>query len=178
MIADDAFDSVLELQRNIIILQALHIIAREAGEIGHDLKNPFNLGAFKGQPSRHDHANIAGTEDHKALAGHETFYIYPALGGAGSIYTRRACAGQAHLGARAFTAAHGKDQCFGLKFLNAALPAGNEQPPVRCGFKDHAVQKGFHLEIVGFFNKALSVAGAGQVFFKYFHAKTVMDALQ
>jgi len=87
---DDAFDRMAQVQRNIIIQQALDVVARQPGQVGHNFQHAVHMGAFQRQAAGHNHANIARAEDHELFARHVTFHVHPALGSARRIDARRA----------------------------------------------------------------------------------------
>ena len=123
VIADDPFHGMAEVERNVVIHQALDIIAGQTRQERHHFENTFHFCTFKGEAAGHDHADIAGTQNNKAFAGHKSFHVHPALGGTGGKYSRWARAGDADLSARFFATAHREDDGPGLDIHNTAALA-------------------------------------------------------
>jgi len=166
-----------EVERNIVIHQALHVVAGEAGEEGHHFQHALHLRAFQRQAAGHDHADVARAEDDVALAGHIAFHVDPALGGAGGVHAGRACAGDADLGAGALAAAHGQHDGARLHIHKPAALAAGQDAPLRADIQHHGVEQRLDAQRQGLIDEALGVGWAGQVFVEHLQAKTVVDTL-
>ena len=60
LISMDRSNRMAQVQRNVIVIQALFNVAGKAAGVWLDLKHSLDIGSLKGQTSGHDHADITG----------------------------------------------------------------------------------------------------------------------
>src|SRR5450830_327244 len=177
VVADDALDRMLQLKWNIVVLKALHIVARQAGQEGHDFQHSFYLGTFEGKSARHDHANVARAKNHEALARHKAFDIDKALGCSRGIHARWPCSRQSNLCSRSLTAAHGEHQSPRVKLEKAGRPACHIHMPFARHIECHRIQQRIDVKPCKLINEMLRIGRTWHILLEYLEAKSVMNAL-
>ena len=174
--AMDLGDGVAEIERDIVVIQTLHDVARQAGGVRHQLEHCLHMSAFQRHAACHDHADIAGAEDDDLLAGHPVVEVHVSLRGACGEHARRTLAGNAQCAAAALLAAHGKHHSLCLILAQAAAGGGGDDTILR-----QAQHRGAglvrDLTLVHFINERLCIFRAGQALAEAAQTETVMDAL-
>ena len=127
-----------EKERDVVVLEALHHIPGEAAGVREDLNYCKHLRTLEGEPPRHDHPDVPGTEDHDPLPDHEVFEVDEMLGSPCCVDPCGSGPRDPDGSSRAFPAPHGKDDCACLYHLET-IRCGSDDPPFRGKFQDHAV---------------------------------------
>src|SRR5450759_4616652 len=177
VVADNALDRMLQLEWNIVVQKALHIVARQAGQEGHDFQHSFYLGTFKGKPACHDHADVARAQNHEALARHEAFDINKALGRSRSIHARRSCSRQSNLCPRSFTAAHSQHQSPRVQFDKTGRLTRHIHMPFAGHIECHRIQQRINVKLCKLIDKTLRIGRTCQVLLECLEAKSIMNTL-
>ena len=171
-----------EIERDAVVLQALHDVAGQAAGIGHQLDAGQHFGALQRQAAGHDQADVAGPQNDGPAAHHVALDVHKTLGRAGGKDAGRALAGDGDGAAGALAAAHGQHHRLGRKQLIAlfavdgvdlvgpAVPAGHQ-------LQHHRVQPDFHAGLFQQADVAAGVLRAGQLLAKAVQAEAVVDAL-
>ena len=174
--AMDLGDGVAEIERDIVVIQTLHDVARQAGGVRHQLEHCLHMSAFQRHAACHDHADIAGAEDDDLLAGHPVVEVHVSLRGACGEHARRTLAGNAQCAAAALLAAHGKHRSLCLILAQAAAGGGGDDT-IRRQAQHRGAGLVRDLTLVHFINERLCIFRAGQALAEAAQTETVMDAL-
>ena len=81
--AQNVCNSMAQIKRNLIILEALYNVPVETGRIRHDFDTGKDFGALQRHSSGHNQPDIAGTKDDYTLSGHHPFKVDIFLSGSG-----------------------------------------------------------------------------------------------
>ena len=167
-----------QVERDVVVVQALHDVAVEAGGERHQLDAGEHLRALQRHAARHDEADVAGAEDHHALAGHVALQVDELLRGTGGVDAGAAGARGAQRAARTLAAAHREDDRLGGDDLHA-VRARNAGHGVRLAVHGEDGRVGLDLDahLAGAVDVALRVLGAGQLLLEAVQAEAVVDAL-
>ena len=171
-------DGMRKMERNIIVVQALDDISREAVGERADFQHRLHFAAFQRHAPRHDQADVAGAENHDFLSGNISFHIDHALRRARRIDACGPRARNPYRAARALAAAHRQHDGLSFEFHDAARRIDGANGLVLPHFQDHRVDE--DLDLWQVFHKivtTLRVAGAGQFFFEMVQAEAVVNAL-
>ena len=166
-----------QIQGDVIVLQALHDVAVQAGGIGHQLYAGQHLGALQGHAARHDQADIAAAQDDHAAAGHIALEVDKLLRGAGAVDAGAAGAGNGQRAAGTLAAAHGQHNSLGLEHLQAPLAGDGGDGLIGIHAQHGYARAHVDAHFSGLVDITLGVFGAGQLFLKAMQAEAVVDAL-
>ena len=175
--AADIRDGVAEIERNIIVLEALNDVPVQAGGIRHELHTGKDFCPLKGHPPGHDQADIARTEDHNAFPRHQAFQVDEALRGPGGIDSGAAGAGRTKRATGTLAAAHGQDDRLGMNDLQAAGGGNAGHGMVRRDGKHGGGTLDLNTEFSCFIDIPLCVFRPCQFLLETVQAETVMDTL-
>ncbi len=116
-----------QIQRNVIVMQALHNVSVQTGGEGHQFHAGQDLGALERHAAGHDQADITAAQNHNTFTGHKAFQVDELLGCTGCINPGAARTRRAQRSTGALTTAHGQDHSLCLNYLKAfgGADAGN-----------------------------------------------------
>ena len=167
-----------KIQRDVVVIEALHDVAVEAGAKRHELHTRQHLRALQGHAARHDQADVTRTEDDAALARHVAQQVNKLLRGAGGVDAGAAGARGGQRAARTLAAAHRQNDRLRLDDLH---PLRGRDAGHKVVFAVHVKDGGVGLDLDAHLGSlidiALGVLGAGQLLLEAVEAKAVMDAL-
>ena len=166
-----------QIQRDIIIVQALHDVARQTAGIRHHLNAGQHLRALQRHAAGHDKADIARAQNHHAAAHHVALNVQIPLGRARGEYASRARARDGNGAARAFAAAHAQHDGRGLQHNVAVLFIDGVDAFFRRDGQHHRVRLYLYVRLAHQLDEAARVLGARELFFKIMQAEAVVDAL-
>lgn len=112
-------DGMAQIQRNMIIVQALLQIAPQAAGNRLYFKYGLHMRALQCQPSGHNHANIPGAQYDDFMSHHTIVQIDVRLRRTGGKHTGWALARNGQRAARPFPAAHRQHNRLGLHLPEA-----------------------------------------------------------
>ena len=167
-----------QVQRDIIILQALDDIPVQPAGIGHDLHAREDLCALERHPARHNQANVPAAENQNPPPDHVALHIHIALGRPRRKDACRACPGDGDGTACALPTAHRQHDAPRRKNLIAVCPAhGVHRAGRTVKREDHCVQPHLDPRTRQPLNKAAGVLRARELLLEIVQAKAVVDAL-
>ena len=178
LLALDIDDGMAEIQRNIVVIEALNDIAVQAGRERHQLGTGEDLRALQRHAAGHDQADIAGAEDHDALAGHIAHEVDVLLRSTGGINTGAAGTRRRQRATRTLAAAHRQDDRLRLDDLHALRGRDTgHQMVFAVHRKDSGIGLDLNAHLGSLVDIALGVFGAGQLLLEAVQTKAVVDAL-
>ena len=177
LLAEDAHDGVVELERDAVVDEALHDVAVQARGIRHQLGDELHLGTLPRHAARHDESDVAAAEDHHLAPWEEALHVHEPLRAAGGVDAGRARSGDGERAARALAAAHREDDRAGAEPDEPALRVhANDFSVLRDG-EDHRVGPDFGAGLLGLLHETARVFGTGELFAEMVQAEAVVDAL-
>ena len=177
LLAEDAHDGVVELERDAVVDEALHDVAVQARGIRHELGDELHLGALPRHAARHDEPDVAAAEDDDLAPGEEALHVHEPLRAARGVDAGRARAGDRKRAARALAAAHREDDRAGAEAHEAALRVHADDLAVLRDGENHRVGPDFGAGLLGLLHEAARVFGPGELFAEVVQAEAVVDAL-
>ena len=132
-----------QIQRNIIVIQALYHITGQAVREGADFQDSLDFTAFQGHTAGHDEANIATTEDDNFLTRQITFHVDHALSRTSREDASRTIARDTDGTACTFAATHREDNRLALYFHQSVSRADSGDRLVRVDAEDHGIDEDF-----------------------------------
>ena len=166
-----------DIHRDVEVPQALHLIADQSADEGHDLHHRKDLGALQGQPPGHDHADVAGAQDDHPFAGHLALDVDEALGRTGGIDAGGACSGDPQRAEGALAAPHAQNGCLGAD-LQQTVPVQGGDPVLPIHPDGHGLGHEIHTCPLGVLEHFVGIRGPGEGFLEVMQAEAVVDALR
>ena len=176
--AFDIRNRMRQVQRNPIVIQALHHVAREAVRERADLQHRLHLAALERHAPRHDEPDIPGAQDHDFMARQITFHIHHALRRPGRIDAGRPIAGNADGPARTLPAAHREDDRTGRQLHHSALRVHRQHGLIAAHLEHHRIDEDLDLRLVLHqFAAAMRIARARELLLEMMQPEPIVDAL-
>ena len=172
---------MLEVERNSEVVETLGDVAGKPRGLRHDFNDRLYLDPAPAEPPRHDQADVAGADDHRAGAGKRSIPVQQLLRASGGIDSRRTGAGDRKVAASAFPAAHRENHRAGGVTDHAPLRRQRDQP-------EPVVRQAFYIgygaaeckDRAGFFGDpgdAGRILRPGQLLLEIIDAEAVVNAL-
>ena len=175
--APDIHHRVGKVQRNIVVVQALLDVARQAARIGLNLVHTLDVRALERHAAGHDQADVAAAEDDDLAANHHVLQVDVALRHTGGIYARRTMTRRGQRAAGTFAAAHGQQHSIRLELHQAMVPAGGGDDLIARHIQHGAVGDGFNPGFLHHVDEALGIFRAGEGLAEARQTEAVVDTL-
>ncbi len=175
--AVDAADLRAEAQGDAEVVEALHLVAHEAAQVGQALEDGLDLASFDGQAARHDEADVARALDDDALAEAVAAKVDEVLGLPGGEDARGPAACDFEVLARALPAAGGDDDRVRADFRIAGFGRNDAEDLVAGDAENHGAERGLDAGGREFRLERAGVLGPRHVLFIPQEAEAGMDAL-
>ena len=173
----DIHDGMAQLQRNPIVVEALHDVSLESAGIRHELRHDLDLRTLEGHPSRHDEANVSGSEDHHLPSRHEALHVNETLRRTCREDTGRTITRNVECASRPLTAAHRQYDGLRLDLEEPLLTIHRRHHLRRTDIHDHGVQLILDVQRPRLVDEASCVLRSGQLLLKGMQSEAVMDTL-
>jgi len=133
ILAVDGNNSVAQVQRNLVVLKALHNIALKTIASGKNLEHTKNVAVLKSHTTSHDKTDITRTKDNDVLARKVAINVHKLLCKTGSENTSRTRARDLDGCTRTLTAASGNHNRAGYDVLHTLTTDENTELLVTSG---------------------------------------------
>ena len=177
--AEHARDRVAQVQRDVIVVQALVDVARQTRGGGLGLVHAEHLRALKRQAARHDEPDVAAAEDDAAAGRQLAEQVRKVLRGAGREHARRARAVDKDLLCRALAAAGGQHERARLVAGDAVAADGADRKAAGrfLHARDEGLRARLDLQLLEPVDEALDIFRPCQPLAEARKAEAVMNAL-
>ena len=172
----DAGDRVREVERDVVVVQALQHVAGQAGGVRQHLVDRLHVRAFQRQPPGHDHADVAGTQDDDLPGRHPVVEVDVSLRHARRVHAGRPLARDGQRAARALPAAHRERDGAGM--VHHKSFAGHDRDrTLRRDLRHRGVRQIRDAQLLHPLDEAARVLGPGEALPEAREAEAVVDAL-
>ena len=145
-----------QIQRNAVIIQALFDVSRKSARIRLNLKDSKNFCALKRHSARHDHANIAGTEDDDVASHHRIFQVDVSLSHARRHHARRTLSRYRECAPRSLSTSHCEDNRIRL-ILQKSIRRCRSHKAILCQTDDRRVRDNLNSKFFRLIDKATRI---------------------
>ena len=170
-------DRRTQMQGDVKVMDALDEVPPQTTDVRQNLNHGDHLCSLESQASCHDHTDVTGAQDHKALPRHVALDVDQALGRSRRIHARRPHARDSQCAARSLATAHGQDHCPGLDIDQAGRLAHGDHARAGLDGEDHRLAQELDTSFLCLAHPTSGVLWAGQISAKYAYTETIMDAL-
>ena len=164
-------------ERNFIVSQTLHDVARQAAGIRHDFADCPDLRALQTHPSCHDQSDIAGAQNHNRLAGQIPLQIDEFLRCSGCDHARGPGSRRGERAARLFSAAHHQHNCPRFYLKISILLIDRRNAAIRTQIDDHGITQAGDMLLPHHIFITFRVFRSGQLLMEPMQTETVMNTL-
>ena len=175
--SDDIGNGVAEVERNIIIVEALDNIAVEPVGIGAKLDAGKHLGTLQRHAASHDKTDIAGAENDHPTTDHVALHIDIALRRPRGKDTGGTIAGNGNSAAGTLPAAHCQHDSAGTKLLITLNGIDAADTAVGGDLHHHRIQQHLCLGLLQQPDKASGIFGPGQLLPEAVQTEAIVDTL-